>query len=325
MAPAVFPSLQPTGHRPHALHASDRIWPETNCYVDLWIEVLAAVGLPPEAALGFTVTQDFEGDQFTFFKIPTEDLSALFGLRVQELAIFEAPEGHAAVQVARGRLPLIELDGFFLPDTRGVGYRTEHGKTTVAVNRIDVAARRMEYFHNAGYFVLEGEDFDGLFRVAERSAEAPFLPYAEFVKLPAAPAVAADLKETALAVLAARLAERPAANPIRPFVEAIGDQVAALEGRPFSAFHKYAFNTLRQLGANFELLASHLAWLESLGEGGHADAVADARTIAEGAKAVQFQVARAVTRKRYDGLGASVAPLAEAWDRLFAHLVRRYG
>ena len=56
--------------------AATRIWPETNCYVDLWIEVLAAAGFTPEAMLGFTLTQDFEGDQFTFFKVPLEDLES---------------------------------------------------------------------------------------------------------------------------------------------------------------------------------------------------------------------------------------------------------
>ncbi|MGO8256663.1 DUF1839 family protein, partial [Rhizobium ruizarguesonis] len=54
----------------------------------------------------------------------------------------------------------IEMDSFYMPDTRGTAYRQEHGKTTVAINRLDVAAKRVDYFHNAGYFRLEGEDFD---------------------------------------------------------------------------------------------------------------------------------------------------------------------
>ena len=63
----------------HPLHDADREWPETNCYVDLWIELLHARGLEPEAMLGFTLRQDFEGDQFTFFKPPLADLEALYG------------------------------------------------------------------------------------------------------------------------------------------------------------------------------------------------------------------------------------------------------
>ena len=101
---AVFPSLRPDGYRPHALHSSERIWPETNCYVDLWIEVLNAMRLPPEAMLGFTLTQDFEGDQFTFFKVPLEDLESLYGIRVTELAIFDRVEdlGGAVAAIEAG-------------------------------------------------------------------------------------------------------------------------------------------------------------------------------------------------------------------------------
>ena len=32
-------------------------------------------------------------------------------------------------------------------------------------NSIDLAERRLGYFHNAGYFELEGDDFDGVFRL----------------------------------------------------------------------------------------------------------------------------------------------------------------
>ena len=72
--------IDPHAYRPSALHDPSRHWPETNCYVDLWIELLAALGFEPAAMLGFTVAQDFEGDQFTFFKVPLEDLEALYGV-----------------------------------------------------------------------------------------------------------------------------------------------------------------------------------------------------------------------------------------------------
>ncbi|MGO7223652.1 DUF1839 family protein, partial [Rhizobium ruizarguesonis] len=88
----------------------ERAWPETNCYIDLWIEVLATSGVAPEAMLGFTLTLDFEGDQFTFFKVPLEDLEALYGIRATELAIYDRVERHVEVQSARARLCLIEMD-----------------------------------------------------------------------------------------------------------------------------------------------------------------------------------------------------------------------
>ena len=162
---AVFPRARPDGYQSHPLHSSERMWPETNCYVDLWIEVLNAAGTAPEAMLGFTLTQDFEGDQFTFFKVPLEDLESLYDIRVTELAIFDRVERHVETQIARGRLCLIEMDSFYMPDTQGTAYRTEHGKTTVAINRLDFAGKDIEYFHNGGYFQLEGKDFDGLFQL----------------------------------------------------------------------------------------------------------------------------------------------------------------
>lgn len=148
----IFPGLDPNTYVQHPLHSSERMWPETNCYIDLWIEVLASKGLSPEAMFGFTLTQDFEGDQFTFFKVPLEDLEALYGVRATELAIFDKVEDHIATQLERGRICLIEMDSFYMPDTHGVGYQKEHGKTTVAINRLDLEKRELDYFHNAGFF-----------------------------------------------------------------------------------------------------------------------------------------------------------------------------
>ncbi|TCM79853.1 succinylarginine dihydrolase [Rhizobium sp. BK068] len=317
---AVFPRVRPDGYQPHPLHSSERMWPETNCYVDLWIEVLNAVGAAPEAMLGFTLTQDFEGDQFTFFKVPLEDLEALYDIRVTELAIFDRVERHVEVQIARGRLCLIEMDSFYMPDTQGTAYRTEHGKTTVAINRLDFAGKRIEYFHNGGYFQLEGEDFDGLFQLNLKPQDPSFLPYTEFAKFPARIPEAAHVSTTARKLLERHFGRRPVSNPIRAFAEVFPQQVEAVAERPFGFFHKYAFNTLRQFGANFELAGDHLAWLSG---NEFSSAIADARRISEIAKSVQFQLARAVTRKKYDPLRAALDPAADAWDSMMASLKER--
>lgn len=314
---AVFRDIDPAAYRPHALHASDRMWPETNCYVDLWIEVLSSFGVEPEAMLGFTLTQDFEGDQFTFFKVPLEDLESLYAIRSTELAIFDDVEGHVHVQIARGRLSMLELDSYFLPDTQGTAYRTEHGKTTVAINRLDSDGRVMDYFHNGGYFRLEGEDFDGIFQ-RNRGVEAlPFLPYSEFVKFPAERADGAHLRREADRLLRRHFARRPASNPIAAFADVFPVQVEALADRPFEHFHKYAFNTLRQFGANFELLASHLTWLSA--ERYDAE-IAHALKISESAKTIQFQLARAIARRKFEPLKAALDPAILAWDELMAGL-----
>jgi hypothetical protein len=317
---SVFPGLDPDSYIPHALHDQERMWPETNCYVDLWIEVLAASGLMPEAMLGFTLTQDFEGDQFTFFKVPLEDLEQLYDIRVTELAIFDTVENHISEQIARSRLCLVEMDSFFMPDTQGVGYRQEHGKTTVGINRLDVNDRVMDYFHNGGFFRLEGADFDGVFQHDLPKGTLPFLPYTEFAKFPQTQPSIAHQRTTAAALLRRHFARRPDENPIAEFASVFPRQVEAVAERPFGYFHKYAFNTLRQFGANFELLASHLAWLD---EPAYRSAIGEALKISECAKTVQFQLARAVTRKKFDPLATALDPAIAAWDGLMDDLSQR--
>ncbi|KQV73102.1 DUF1839 family protein [Rhizobium sp. Root1220] len=317
---SVFPGIHPDGYKPHALHSSERMWPETNCYVDLWIEVLSALGAAPEAMLGFTLTQDFEGDQFTFFKVPLEDLETLYDIRVSELAIFDRVERHIEVQIARGRLCLLEMDSFYMPDTQGTAYRVEHGKTTVAVNRLDFSAKRVEYFHNGGYFQLQGEDFDGLFQLQLTEDLPPFLPYTEFAKFPSRIPAARAVSEASRGLLRRHFGRRPRHNPIRAFAGVFPEQVEAVAARPFGFFHKYAFNTLRQFGANFELAADHLAWLSA---SEFAAAVEQARRISEVAKSVQFQLARAITRGKYDPLRTALDPAADAWDAMMVSLAKR--
>lgn len=320
----VFPALDPLAYQRHGLHDLGRDWPETNCYLDIWIEVLAALGQPPEAALGFAITQDFEGDQFTFFKVPLEDLETLFGIRVTELAIFDRVEAHVAAQIARGNLCLVEMDSFYLPDTQGTAYRKEHGKTTVAINRLDVDRRTMDYFHNLGLHRLEGEDFDGIFHRTAPEGALPFLPYTEFVKFPVALPEAATLAGRAVALLRRHLARAPQANPIATFAAVFPAQVAEIAERPFGFFHLYAFNTLRQFGANFELFSAHLDWLARQDTALDASELerlaAEARTISATAKVVQFQLARAVMRKSFDKLAPALVPAIEAWDRLHGGL-----
>lgn len=305
-------NISPAGYKPHALHSPERMWPETNCYTDLWIELLAAQGLPPEAMLAFTLTQDYEGDQMTFFKVPLEDLESLFGILVTELAIYDRVEAHVAEQATRGRICLVEMDSFYMPDTQGVAYRLEHGKTTVAINRMDLERKELDYFHNGGFFHLSGEDFDGLFRLNAGEGELPFLPYTEFAKLPDFYPAERELREEALALGRYHFDRRPAENPLRTFSAEFPAAAEKLAERPFGFFHKYAFNTLRQAGANFELCGSYFQWL-----GRDFDAAAaHAMRISEVMKSAQFQLARAVTRKKFEALNGVLEPAADAWDQL---------
>jgi len=314
--------LTPETFRKHALHDDTRHWPETNCYTDLWIEILASRSLPPEALLAFTVRQDFEGDQFTFFKPPLEDIEALYGITVQELAVFDTVENHAAEQLSRGRMPLIEVDGFFLPDTDGVSYRLQHTKTTIGIARMDRDAREIDYFHNSGFYRLSGADYAGIFAAAPH--EAALFPYTEFVKFDAGPA-AADQPATAAEFYARHLKFRPAGNPVAAFARAFPAHAADLAARPPDYFHAYAFNTLRQLGANFELLGSGLEWLGAARKVDLTEEIAAAMTIAGGAKTMQFMLARAVARGKLATYQPEFEPLIDAYDTVFAGLWDKIG
>lgn len=302
----------------HPLHDPGRIWPETNCYVDLWIGVLHALGHDPTAMLGFTAAQDFEGDQFTFFKPPPEDLLALYGLRLQELALYDDLAGHIAVQLGRGRLVLVEVDGFHLPDTAGTTFGTRHEKTTIAVAGLDRAARRLDYVHNAGRFTLEGDGVDALFA---RPPGALF-PYAEFVRCERPALDGAALTDAARTLLAGHLAARPRRNPVAAWRAVFPDHLAVLTERPLEAFHAYAFNILRQLGANAELLGSHVRWL---GDDGLETAAAACDTLAQDAKTVQFQLARAVARRRPVDAAALFDRMERSYDTALATLAARCG
>lgn len=305
-------------HVRHVLHDAERDWPQTNCYVDLMIELVAMRGFEPEAMLGFTLSQDFEEDQFTFFKPRLADLERLYGLRIEELALYDRLDEHVARQTARGRVVMIEVDSYHLPDTRGVAYRIDHSKTTIGVTEIDLRARRIAYFHNDGYFALHGEDFDAIFgRAGETRDLSELFPYAEFARFDDERA-RGDLRGHAEQLASEHFARRPRDNPIRAFAARFPALWSVLETRHPGFFHSFAFNTFRQLGANFELLGSHLDWLRRNGElAAESEAC---RRISADAKAMQFQAARASSRKRAYDPRATLDELAFVYDGLFDRL-----
>ncbi|MBN8938740.1 MAG: DUF1839 family protein [Rhizobiales bacterium] len=314
MAP-VFPSLEPGTYARHPLHDPANHWPETNCHTDLFVEILHTLGREPVAGLGMTLAQDFEGDQFTFFKMATADLETLFGLDVQELSIFRPLVDHIDEQLARGRLVLIEVDAHYLPDTRGVTYKTDHSKTTIAVNRFERAPARLGYFHNAGYFEAEGADVEAMFGFG--SVPQPVLPpYVEFVKVIGPGLTGAALRDAAVQRLAGHWARRPATNPIDAYRAALPRDLARLATEPPCSFHPYAFNTARQFGANIALAGAHLGWLAGTGIAGLSEAIDLCERMTTAAKTFQFLLARALARKRFDGLDPALETLARDYDRL---------
>ncbi|MBU7439191.1 DUF1839 family protein [Paraburkholderia fungorum] len=304
-------------HAPHALHQGERVWQETNCYVDLWIELLHGFGLDPRAAFGFTVTQDFEGDQFTFFKFPLDDLERLYGTQVQELAIYDSLEARVQAQTLRGHTVLVEVDGYYLPNTRATSYRREHPKTTIGIDFIDPAARRLGYFHNTGYHLLDGEDYDGVFRKLPQFAQQADLlfPYVEFAKQVRPALEGTALVEASAELLCAHLARRPLVNPISQWREAFPAHLDMLLERGEAFFHPYSFNLMRQLGANFEFLSKYLTWLAAQGFDVPESIPAAAQRIASESMVMQFRLVRAIARRRRDSCEDCFDVLESAYEK----------
>lgn len=313
-------ALDPAKYQRHLIHGADRNWAETNCYVDVWVELLHAMGHEPIAALPFTLAIDFEGDQWTFFKFALADLYDLYGLDVQELAIWRPLVWHLEEQVGLGRHVLAELDSYFLPDTVGTAYQREHVKTTVAVNEIDVANRRLGYFHSQGYYHLQDADFVNIFHLDGPVDPSRLPPYVEFVKRSnASPLRDDDLVAASLRILRARLPRTPQTNPFTAFKVRLEADLRWLSTETLAVFHQYSFATLRQFGASYELAATYLQWLQQHNVKQLEDAIATFHELSAGAKTLQFQLARTMTRKKPLDVGI-IDHMAVKWENTLVNL-----
>jgi hypothetical protein len=307
----------------HPLHQGERVWLETNCYVDLWIEMLHDYGYDPRAALGFTVLQDFEGDHFTFPKFSLDDIAQLYGLQAQELAVYDTLERHVLEQTRRGHTVIVEVDGFYLPDTRATSYQRTHTKTTIGIKRVDTLSRQLEYFHNAGSFALSGADYDGVFRLTPEFTSNPNLlfPYVEFVKRNRSALCGPAIAQASANLLRTHLSRMPASNPISLWRRAFKDHVHAVLNRDVEYFHLYSFNLMRQLGANFELMSKYFAWLRERGFDLPANLEKDAQHIASESMVMQFRLARSRLRGRPDYCEDGLDALEASYERVMTPLV----
>jgi hypothetical protein len=318
---AVVKSLGALDYQRHMLHAEDCIWVEKNCYVDLWIELLHALRLEPRACMGFTLAVDFEDDQWTFFKPSHDELRELYGIDVQELTVWRPLIDHAVEQIRAGKWISAESDAFWLPDTAGTDYRNQHTKTTIVMNDIDVEAKRLGYFHNAGYFTLEGEDFVKTFRLDIEGEDPEFLPlFAELVRVDRKiHRPLAELKSMSRALLRKHLARRPLTNPVTRFGERFARDLPGLQAAGLATYHRWAFAGIRQLGAAFELAAQHLEWQ---GADEFATPIEAFRQIANGNKTLILKAARAVNSGRALDSSAVFAEMSQAWDKGMESLIR---
>jgi hypothetical protein len=320
---AVLPELDASTYERHLLHAEDRVWVEKNCYVDIWIEALHALGCDPMAMLPFVVAIDFEGDQWTFFKPPHEELRGLYGLDVQELNVWRPLIEHAREHLGAGKLISTEADAFWLPDTHGTDYRRQHTKTTIVLNDLDLDHHRLGYFHNAGYFAVDGEDFDRLLRIGA-APDPTYMPlFAELIRSDRiVRRDPARLRAMSAELLRTHVARRPTENPVVRFGRRFDRDLAWLTAEGLAFYHAWAFATVRQLGAAAELAALYVRWL---GAPEVAAAGASFDQISNAAKALILKGARAVNGKRPLDASALFAEMAGAWERAMDLLTRAAG
>lgn len=322
--------LNAGSYQRHALHGGagpaqgddhPPVWAGKNCYADLWIEVLHALRLEPLAMLPCTLAVDFEGDHWTFFKPSLDALYTLYGIDVQELNVWRPLIEHVAEHLSVGKLISTEADAFWLPDTAGTDYRTQHTKTTVLIASLDAEASRLGYFHNAGYFELGGEDFKQILRVDAGTA-AGYLPlYAELVRTDRlVRRTLAELAGFSLALLRAQLRRRPATNPFLRFGARLNNDLPELQARGLPHYHAWAFASIRQAGAAFDLLAANLRWQAGFGHPALIPAAECFDTIAQANKALILKVARAVNSGRPFDVGPMCVAMAQAWERGMALL-----
>lgn len=306
--------MDPATYRPHALHDGERTYMETNCFADCVVELVAAAGHEPEAMLAGCAAVDFELDQWTFFKPAPEDLLGLYGLDLHEMQPYRSIPEQTAARLAVGQTTMPEVDSYWLPDVAATDYRQHHVKSSIVIEAIDLDAKVLRYFHNAGYFELSGEDYDGLFGLDDVTKPLP--PYVELVRFGAAPALSGDaLRDAARELLAAYLAKRPSTNPFERFLAALEADLPRLVDGDEADYNAYAFHNPRMAGSSFELLASHVRWL--LGDEGE-KAAAALDDVVGGTKMLLFRLAR---RRAFDVAGV-VGPMAEGWATATAELDR---
>lgn len=303
--------LNPRDWQPHLLHHPERTYVETNCYTDIVIEMVAAAGHDPTAMLGSAVTCDFEIDQWTFFKPDAADLRTLYGIDVHEMQPYLNLPEQAAARLAAGQTLMPELDSFWLPDTAGLSYRTEHVKSSVVVEAIDLDAGVLRYFHNAGFHELSGEDYRNLFHL-DGADEDALPPYVDLVRFDG-DRPGENARVLALDLLRSHLRRRPANNPFHRFEVALRETLPELLADDPVAMHRYAFANPRMAGAAFELLATHVRWLF----GADGDSVAaDWDEVVGATKGLLFRLAR---HRTFD-VSALIDPMAESWASAMAGL-----
>ena len=318
----ILPELTPENFQPHVLHSDKYAWLEKNCYIDLYIEIVHALNLEPLAMMPFTVACDFAGDQWTFFKPQISEIRDLYGIDIQEMSHWRTLLEHAIEHTGNDRIIGVEVDSFWLPDTVATDYRMHHGKTTIAIIKLDVNNEQLHYFHNAGFYKLSGEDSRQIFRKGIVTPKNYLPPYAELIHLDGVIRHSPKkLVEMSYGLLQKHVGLRPKDNPVQRYAIKFAEDLPGIQERGLDYYHLWAFNNTRQLGAAFELAGANLQWLTQAGAADFTPAINSFNNISADNKALILKVARAVKKKRPLDLSEFFDQMANEWEQGMQYLV----
>ncbi len=311
----VLPGQSVENYITHALHTDKYAWVEKNCYIDVYIELIHALGMEPLAMLPFTLAVDFCGDQWTFFKPQLQEMRDLYGVNVQEMCFWRTLSEHCIEHLPNQRAISVEADAFWLPDTFGTDYRKQHTKTTIIIVKFDPDRQRLTYFHNASLHQLQDEDFRQIFKIGVESSADYLVPYAELIHLNRLePGSTEQLLEKSTQLLRRYLQLIPNSNPVLIYAERFSRDLPLMQEKGIAYYHLWAFNNTRQLGAAFELAAAYLQWLTDGGVNDFSPAIESFKKISSDNKALILKVARAVNSNRALDLQESFQNMAKDWE-----------
>ena len=237
--------------------------------------------LEPLAALPFTFAIDLEGDQWTFFKFPLADLVRALrrrGDRAERLAPARRPRRRSSWPSAavdrRGRRVLPARHRRHVLSRRArqdvdrdPGARRRRAPARLLSQRRLLRARRRRL--RAG--------------LPPRRAHSPIpttcrrMWRSRSCRHACRRSRAGRSSTASLDLLRTHLARRPHDEPVSPLRRSASPPTwMARAGEPLARFHSYAFATLRQCGAAFELAGAYLRWLA----GARRDAGSTSRAVA---------------------------------------------
>ena len=294
----VLPALEAAGYHRHALHADERVWVEKNCYIDICIEVVHALGLEPLAMLAVRRRHRLRGRPVDLLQAAARRAARALRRSTSRSSTSGGRSPTTSLEhLAAGKLISTEADAFYLPDTAGTDYQRQHTKTTIVIQDFDLEHRRLGYFHNAGYYALEGDDFAHLFRVGV-APDPTFMPlFAEVVRIDRLVRRPPDeLRALSRALLAQARRAAPERQPRRALRRALRRRSAVDHGRGAGLLSRLGLRdgAPARRGASSSRRCTSSGWATTP----LAPAATAFAALSQTAKAFILKAARAVNAKR---------------------------